>query len=158
MGLKGRTLLVLQDLLKPYSAYASSNVTTCQRVGMFQQHQLWKLPLHVHTSYRPCNKKWVDFKNSSNKHTFYVGITLSCSMPIIPWLLIGEMDTLTFVNLTKPCGYHKHTHVRYHISLLSKYMVWACLPIPPWPPPPFHQQPKYTIKLPKTLHVFAAQT
>jgi hypothetical protein len=78
---------------------------------MFQQHHLWKLPLHAQISYRAGNRKWAEFKNSSNKHTFYVGITLPCSMPIIPWLLIGEMDTLIFTNLTKPHGYHKHTHV-----------------------------------------------
>jgi hypothetical protein len=64
VGLKGHTLLAFQDLLKPYFAYTSSNATTCQKVGMFQQHHLWKLPLPMHTSYRIGNRKWVEFRNT----------------------------------------------------------------------------------------------
>jgi hypothetical protein len=50
VGLKGHTFLALQDLLKPYSTDASLNATTCQKVRMFLQHHLWKLPLPMHTS------------------------------------------------------------------------------------------------------------
>jgi hypothetical protein len=141
VGLKGHRLMTLQDLLKPCYAYTSLSATTCRRVGTFQQHDLWKLPLPAHTFYITSSGKWATFRNSSNKHTFYVGITLPCSMPIIPWLLTRQMDTLILANLTKPRG--------YHISLLSKYVVWACILIPPQPPPPLHQHPKYAVRLPQ---------